>query len=1154
MRQHLPVILLHLCAQCVFGQEDSIRLMLPSGHVDMVFSALLSSDGNLALTASMDGTVVIWDAVQGVPLRTLNTGRAVYKAVFSPSGKVVLSEGDDGTIQTWETRTGRLVSRIEGDSASIHFALFDPTGEKILVVRDGRLSMWDAVGSQALFSRAGHSATIHTAVFSRDGKSFLTVDDRTICIWGAITGEQLHILNWKSGLVGATRFTPDGKQLISASEDGVACLWDVRTGSCLQTIKGQWAEARSGVFSPDGKKLLTEYYDKGATIWDIQNEEFPRELEGSSELSDSKGFSPDGNMVLGRDLDVAKLWDAKTGMQLHSLDENEGGILETCFSDEGSKVLTTSISGSTKIWDSNSGKLLQSLETEFPKVFSATFSPDGIKVLTTSSDSVIRIWAIGSGEQLLSHKERYWSIQARYSTDGEKVIAASEGDTVRIWDADSGALLVSLEGCSGGDKSVSISSDGKKVLTSSAWDETATIWDAESGAVLARLKGHSKPIVASVFSVNGGKALTASEDNTVRIWDAERGGLLHVLDGNSFSINSVAFSDDGQNVLAAFFDGTVRVWDASSGTLLHNLEAHANAVMTATFSPDGKKVLTASWDGNAGIWDAQSGSLLHLLKGHRAGLYSAEFSPDGRSVLTASSDGTAKIWGVQSGALNWNLGGQSHVFQAHFTPDGKQVVVASAEGNITLWDVWSGKKVVQVFGLFDRDALWLLPDGHYKATPKAAALLHYVKGLQSIGFDQLDVKYNRPDKVLEALGKAFGDPDIELINAYHRAWQKRMAKLDIDTTSFEDGFSFPECDVMNRNELGYERTEDQLQLHIKGGDARYALDRFNVWVNGVPVFGEMGCNIRAMGVHEWDTTLYVTLSSGENRIETSVRNVNGIESYRVPLYVRYTPVEPAVEKVWFVGLGVDHYLQPGHDLNFSTKDVRDLAALFKEHYGNRIIIDTLLDEQVTRANVHALKEKLRRTGVNDKVVVSFSGHGLLDDRYDYYLATHDVDFAHPASSGLPYEDVEWLLDSIPARKKLLLIDACHSGEVDKEELLAFKTTLPQGTRGQALEYDYAPVLGTKNSFDLMQDLFANVNRGTGATVISASGGTQFAYEGSGTPNGVFTYSMLELLREKEQVTVGELKTRVSERVEELTGGLQKPTSRNETLEYDWIVW
>lgn len=97
-------------------------------------------------------------------------------------------------------------------------------------------------------------------------------------------------------------------------------------------------------------------------------------------------------------------------------------------------------------------------------------------------------------------------------------------------------------------------------------------------------------------------------------------------------------------------------------------------------------------------------------------------------------------------------------------------------------------------------------------------------------------------------------------------------------------------------------------------------------------------------------------------------------------------------------------------------------------------------------------------------------------------------------------------------------------------------------------------IGLKNSFELMQELFANVNRGTGATVIAASGGTQFAQEHGNLKNGVFTYSILELMQQRKEVKVSELKYIVGKRVEELTNGYQKPTSRNENIEFDWRVW
>jgi hypothetical protein len=94
----------------------------------------------------------------------------------------------------------------------------------------------------------------------------------------------------------------------------------------------------------------------------------------------------------------------------------------------------------------------------------------------------------------------------------------------------------------------------------------------------------------------------------------------------------------------------------------------------------------------------------------------------------------------------------------------------------------------------------------------------------------------------------------------------------------------------------------------------------------------------------------------------------------------------------------------------------------------------------------------------------------------------------------------------------------------------------------------------KNSFELMQELFVNVSRSTGTTVISAAAGTQFALERNELQNGVFTYSILELMKDRENVTVTGLRKYVNKRVPELTSGLQVPTTRNEIKAVDWLIW
>jgi hypothetical protein len=181
------------------------------------------------------------------------------------------------------------------------------------------------------------------------------------------------------------------------------------------------------------------------------------------------------------------------------------------------------------------------------------------------------------------------------------------------------------------------------------------------------------------------------------------------------------------------------------------------------------------------------------------------------------------------------------------------------------------------------------------------------------------------------------------------------------------------------------------------------------------------------------------------------------------------------------------------------------------------------------------------------------------------LATHDVDFSKPKERGLKYEELESLLDGIPARQKLLLLDACNSGENDKTELLKqdlaknernMNVKEVEGAKGVILQMEGE----NTNNFKKMNELFVNVRNNTGSVIISAAGGLESALEaiqvdGKTIKNGAFTYSILECLKQNEgkELKVNTLKQYAEKRVEEITNGKQKPTSRQETMEIDWGV-
>ena len=55
--------------------------------------------------------------------------------------------------------------------------------------------------------------------------------------------------------------------------------------------------------------------------------------------------------------------------------------------------------------------------------------------------------------------------------------------------------------------------------------------------------GHSRPISSVIYSPNGARVVTGSDDGTIRIWDTETGATVgEPLTGHNGGVHSVAYS------------------------------------------------------------------------------------------------------------------------------------------------------------------------------------------------------------------------------------------------------------------------------------------------------------------------------------------------------------------------------------------------------------------------------------------------------------------------------------------------------------------------------------------------------------------------------------------------------------------------------------
>ena len=242
--------------------------------------------------------------------------------------------------------------------------------------------------------------------------------------------------------------------------------------------------------------------------------------------------------------------------------------------------------------------------------------------------------------------------------------------------------------------SAMFSPNGKRIISASD-DETIRLWDFQTGRLLQIIEGHFGTVH---FSPNG-KFFVSTSDKTVSLWDSQTCDTLMTLEGHTGHVSSAIFSSDGKRIATSSFDKTTRIWDVQTGHLLKILKGHTDFVSDATFSPDGKKIATASSDKTVRIWDVQTGKLILTLIGHTDHVNSVVFSPDGKQILSGSDDHTIKIWDSQTGKLNRTLKGHTgSVNSLSFRFDGKQFVSASSDETLKLWDVEKGRLLQTMVG------------------------------------------------------------------------------------------------------------------------------------------------------------------------------------------------------------------------------------------------------------------------------------------------------------------------------------------------------------------------------------------------------------------------------------------------------------------------
>jgi hypothetical protein len=540
----------------------------------------------------------------------------------------------------------------------------------------------------------------------------------------------------------------------------------------------------------------------------------------------------------------------------------------------------------------------------------------------------------------------------------------------------------------------------------------------------------------------------------------------------------------------------------------------AGSYSNFVFSADGK-YLACSCNNTVFVLDINSKSIVKQYMAHNSAIYYLTFAYNDKYVVSKGIDNQIKVAEINS--PNW-------------------IAVIPPDYNTSEWIVYTN-------------------DGYWDSSLHGGNLVALVQGTNSWNIDQFAYKYNRPDIILSRLPNA----NIDLVNHFEKQYKKRLAKMGLSEDGLSSDTHVPEVTNLNMEGNGYKKL-----IRASLSDIKFDLKSYNIFVNDVPLFGARGKSVSGKSIDIADS---VQLSGGDNKLEISCINEKGAESFRATLNIYKEDYSDRYDKkptkdLYFLGFGVSVYKNSQLNLSYAHKDAQDLGKLFESMNGKgfrNVYTKVLTNEQVTPENIKNAKEFLKDAKPDDVFVLFIAGHGLHDNDAEatYYYLTYNTELNNLAGTAANFDFIEDILQGIPPRNKLFLMDACESGEIDNDveiKLLAASKSRGLKSRGfksvtQKSALAAKPEKSVKRPFLYQKDRFIynDLQRRSGSIVFSSSKGGELSYEFDNIQNGLFTEYIIKALSGSADndnngiVTTDELREYVNKEVSKISGDAQHPT-------------
>jgi WD40 repeat protein len=555
--------------------------------------------------------------------------------------------------------------------------------------------------------------------------------------------------------------------------------------------------------------------------------------------------------------------------------------------------------------------------------------------------------------------------------------------------------------------------------------------------------------------------------------------------GHAGDVMSIATDADGTWCVTCGMDQTIGVW---------NLKDWPHGPFGAELAVNGDKLVVKELDEGGPAWEMgllKGDDVVFLVQGGGEpgyalpGTYGHNLPPEKKKVIEKTV-GTPQVAldvlkdptsGVEY-YLAWKRPGQAGVMEGLTT--------------VRRRPVWRFFPAFDAKGEFDNWVAWMWKTGHYATSTNGDFLVGW--------------QLNDPETITKK------KPAFFLANRFHTELNKQVAILrlmqnrDLGRALRELAGNPPQRPQFGKREphpvrldvgetVGPDGMTVRIGVSAQGRDPDYRPQKVELWVNDYKIHDWPA------GAGEFSKSVAVPANafrSGENRVTVLTFNPAGgrgeaqrtVTRDRSPERPRLYGLLVGINDYSNTPLSTDGTREFGQ-LDYAQNDASKLGAGWKAHVGNgRQYAPTNEDGLVVRLDpktpkeiLDALQGVVDKAGPDDLVVVFLAGHGdfvkmkgVDEPVFVYCCPNYDrKKFVATGETGLTGTELFGQLAKCKARK-LVLLDACHSGQAASENLI--RHLVPEGQ---------------------------------GPTVIAACDQKEQSFEDKALGHGLFTAAVLQAL-------------------------------------------